>query len=184
MLSRKRRADDIIAPNAKRPRVSKHSGDLDSFFDDPTLLRHASELLENGTDGTGFLSGTVFMAWPMDKKAKIIFETRGNDSDGQKQRFDIEFLGECGERLRRSGTRFSATDHIVIALKGASVQATRHKPSKINVLGMELKYTQGVVFRFLKCVADPKQTGTIVNTWTGMLSKSHLPPLTVLKLKS
>lgn len=127
---------------------------------DPSHEKSAKDLYDRiDTDtryGEGFLSGKVFMAWPVkNKKLRFNMKTVGNHS------FDVELSDACSNYFDELEPRLKARGEFLISLKGATIQ--RVPPtSKIGALHMVLKYVEGVVVQF------PPESGAplkIVDTW-------------------
>jgi hypothetical protein len=133
-----------------------------SLFDNPELKRIPAEIHENGTDGTGYLSGRVLMLWPpMGKKLRAIFQTRPDEQHGPQQ-FEVEFRGEFFKELN-----FKVHDQILLALKGAKKVPDASK--------LKLQYEKGILVKLVTRPGDLQLANTITDTWEcGWLSLAYI----------
>jgi hypothetical protein len=149
----KRTAESNEVNSSKRLKVSVS----DPF--DPALKKKVFELCENGSDGSGHISGTVFMTWPVKQKVRFNVETVEN---GRKYRFDVELSGACSRHFNKLGVH--SQDSLQIALKGVLIEKTKDSSSP-NSLPMALKYHDGVIIKFVRRCRKPSENGLIVDTW-------------------
>ncbi|KAF9469263.1 hypothetical protein BDZ94DRAFT_1244088 [Collybia nuda] len=146
-----------IGSPSKRPRVFD-TGEL--LFDDAKQERAAIDIYRNGNDDTGYLSGTIFMIWPvMGNKLKIIFEARPQ-GEGGRHKFDIEFTGTCANHFQELCLK--TQDEVQLALKGATLELSG---SQISTLKMKLLYTEGALVKLVKRRGDLHPINKIINTW-------------------
>lgn len=140
----KRTTSDGDASDAKRQKVEQLQDD-DPLFQ-PTQRRKATDICEQGCDGTGYLEGRVQMKWPVvSGKLRIRMESQEN---GQVSRFEVNFIGTCVTMLLSSGFNFDIGDVIQVSLKGAERKMLKNSNSM--GLPMELTYQEKLAIRFLK----------------------------------
>ena len=156
-----KRAAVVEAVNeSKRIKTGHSSTEACAIFDDPSLKRHATDILKNGTDNIGYISAKAFMTWPaIKKKARMNVETIEGD---RKHRFDVEFSGQCAEFFDK--LHFDSQDQFLLSLKGAQIEK-KQKSSSPCSLAMNLKYPEGVVVKFVKRSRRSDEDGQIVDTW-------------------
>jgi hypothetical protein len=151
----KRVAPDDLESDAKRTKVD----DSDPF--DPALEKKVFDILQNGSDGSGHLSGLAFMVWQSKQKVRFNMEvTEG----GQRYRFDIEFSGACLLHLEKLNVH--PQDMLQVALKGVLVEKKKQSASPYSI-PLALKFQDGVIVKFIRCRKNPLNDGVIVNTWLG-----------------
>jgi hypothetical protein len=137
---------------------------------DPMLEKNPSDLCESGTDGNGYISATVIMTWPVHSKVRFNVETA---EKSKKYRYDVEFSGACASHFSKLAV--SSQDVLQIALKGVFIEKTK-KSSSPNSLPMALKYSTGVIIKWITRVRKPMEDGLVVNTWLGMQNEIAFIP--------
>ena len=85
--------------------------------------RKATDIYEQGCDGTGYLEGTVRMRWPLTKESlRIRVESKEN---AKNISFEINFTKDAVTALSSSGLKFEIGDQIQLALQGAEMNLLR-----------------------------------------------------------
>ncbi|RDB21408.1 hypothetical protein Hypma_011802 [Hypsizygus marmoreus] len=137
--------------------------DPDSVFDDPNLQRDVKDIIECTTEATGYIACRSYMAWkPMNKKHRAILEMTTDSS--QIDRFEVEFVGACADFF--SEIEVKALDEFLLALNGSKIERLSES-SRVASLPIKLRFTDGVIMKFLKRRGGHvgRDGGCIVNTW-------------------
>jgi hypothetical protein len=159
----KRVADSLDDNSNKRAKL----GESPDLFGEG-LERCAQDVCKQGTDGTGYISGRVFMAWPPQKK-KIRVNIQSTFSlSPETFRFDVELTGPFVSEYFESLT-FHGNDIFQIALRGAIVEKTNTSSSP-NSLPMKLKYDDGVAINWIKRSRKIAEDGSVLDIWKRELS--------------
>jgi hypothetical protein len=146
----------------KRPTTDEASNEtkrakLDPF--DASLFRRITDLSDAGSDGSGYIAGTVFMIWPVSRKMQFNFETV---EQKKRYRFDINFSGACSRYFDK--LEVHPQDVLQIALRGVNI-IKKQRSSAPNCFPVTLEYTQGVCVKFVKRARKPTENGLVVDTW-------------------
>jgi hypothetical protein len=158
VLIMKRTAANDAEHSSKRHKSTSRDSTPDPF--ETSLRRNARDVYTDGTDGSGFISGQVFMVWPSGRTGvcRMVMET----CDGQIDRFDVKLAGLCRKYFDRLD--FTAGDYFELSLKGAELDK-KQESSKQFYLPMILTFKKGVVVRFTKRSRKPDENGLVVDTW-------------------
>ncbi|KAJ6618805.1 hypothetical protein B0H10DRAFT_2028043 [Mycena sp. CBHHK59/15] len=155
-----KRVADVLPRDSKRQKLDGSSA---TIFDDPALLIDPGDLL-NGTDGSGYMLGKVYMTWPPrpPTKYRIILEASGVATGGGVKRFEVEFSGHCADVFRKTQLQFKLAQELYLSLKGAELVQKKQGNSAANIIPIVLKYVKGVVLEILPKGQEP---GRKVDTW-------------------
>ncbi|KAG6336324.1 hypothetical protein ID866_2773 [Astraeus odoratus] len=142
---------------AKRPRCSPDASD-DLFHNS---RKRSTQDLSHLTDDSGYVEGRVFMTWPLSNGVRRL---NLEVSEGSSiKRFEVVLSGCLFHG--REGLSFRPHDRICLALKSAKVES-RKESSAPYLLPLTLKYTAGVVVKYLSGV----NSGKVINTWEDLTS--------------
>jgi hypothetical protein len=147
----KRAATDDLKDSAKRAKSSNNPFD-------PSLEKSALSLCKSGSDGSGYISGVVFMSWPRTRKARFNF---GAIDNRKTYFFDVELTGACLRYINK--LEINPKDVLQIALKGVTIEKTQGSSSP-NSLPMVLKYNDGVIIKFIQS-RKTTEGEFVVDTW-------------------
>jgi hypothetical protein len=149
--------------NSKRLKLDYEYADL--FAEG--LEKNALDILQHGTDGTGYISVKAHMLWPPEK-VRMNIET----TTSVKYRFDIHLSNKCVAFHKLLD--IVPEDTFQISLRGVKVEKISESSAQ-GSLPMKLIYNEGVVIKWIKR-SQPNmkdQNGTIVDVFKCECKSPH-----------